>query len=216
MNPHPGHKEIHHNEMAYTSQHYENMEYFMGSEILVFRIENRELQGVDDTTNGIDDTSGQEPAEACAGKVSENRDEGQNTEPAHSDIDHRREPFRAVDPAALEDHSYDRYSPYKCAEDISDAAMKDDKAYRSITACDHYEDHHVVHFFQAAVHLDCGIHRMIKCAGQIKKDHGQDKNAHCENMEHIRTSCSFHDQRSSTGYCEKHSDSMSDGTSRIF
>lgn len=126
MNPHSGNKEIHYNEMAHTSQHYENMKYLMRSKIFMFCIEDRQLQCVDDTSDGIDDDAGQEPAEPCAGQVVEDRNEGQNTEPSHSDVDYGGEPFRAVNPAALKDHSDDSNSPYKCTEDIAGAAVKDD------------------------------------------------------------------------------------------
>lgn len=125
MNPHSGNKEIHYNEMAHTSQHYENMKYLMRSKIFMFCIEDRQLQCVDDTSDGIDDAAGQEPAEPCAGQVVEDRNEGQNTEPSHSDVDYGGEPFRAVNPAALKDHSDDSNSPYKCTEDIAGAAVKD-------------------------------------------------------------------------------------------
>lgn len=216
MNSHPGNKEIHHDEMTHASQHYENMKHLMRSEILMFGIEDRKLQCVDDTSDGIDDAAGQEPAEACSGQVVEDRDEGQNTEPAHSNVDHRREPFRAVDPAALKDHSNDGNRPYKRTEDIAGAAVEDDEAHRSIAACDHDEDHHVIHFFQAAVYPGCGIHGVIECAGQIKKDHGQDENTHCENMKYISTSGRLHDQRSSSGSCKKHCDSVCDRASRVF
>ena len=111
--------------MAHTSQHYENMKYLMRSKIFMFCIEDRQLQRIDDTSDGIDDAAGQKPAEPCARQVVEDRDEGQNTEPSHSDIDHRREPFRAVDPAALKDHSDDGNSPYTWTEDIAGAAVKD-------------------------------------------------------------------------------------------
>lgn len=57
---------------------------------------------------------------------------------------------------------------------------------------------------------------MIKSAGQIKKDHGEDENTHCKNMKHISTSGSFHDQRSGTGNCKKHGDSVCDRASRVF
>ena len=112
--------------MAHTSQHYENMKYLMRFKIFMFCIEDRQLQCVDDTSDGIDDAAGQEPAEPCAGQVVEDRNEGQNTEPSHSDVDYGGEPFRAVNPAALKDHSDDSNSPYKCTEDIAGAAVKDD------------------------------------------------------------------------------------------
>lgn len=69
MNPHSGNKEIHYNEMAHTSQHYENMKYLMRSKIFMFCIEDRQLQCVDDTSDGIDDAAGQEPADPARGRL---------------------------------------------------------------------------------------------------------------------------------------------------
>lgn len=39
VDPHPRNKEIHHNKVAYTSQHNKDMEYFMGTKVFMFRIE---------------------------------------------------------------------------------------------------------------------------------------------------------------------------------
>ena len=122
MNPHSGNKEIHYNEMAHTSQHYENMKYLMRSEILMLCIEDRQLQCVDDTSDGIDDAAGQKPAEPCTGQVVEDRDEGQNTEPSHSDVDYGGEPFRAVDPECFHEHSCRCNAPHCCKEGISGSA----------------------------------------------------------------------------------------------
>ena len=178
----------------------------------MFCIEDRQLQCVDDTSDGIDDAAGQEPAETCTRQVVKDRHESEYAQPAHSDIDYRRNPFRAGDPAALEDHTDNGNGPDKRTENISGAAMKNDEAYRGIAAGDHDEDH----FFQAAVHLGGGIYRVIKCAGQIKQDHSQDKNAHSKNMKHIGISCSLYDQRSSAGCSKKHGNTMSDRASGIF
>ena len=216
MDCHTGYEEIHYNKMAHTSQHHKDMKYFVGAEILMLRIEDRKLQSIDHTADGIDDTAGKEPSEACAGQIVEDRNKSKYTQPAHSNVDHRGKPFWAVDPAAFEDHADDGNSPYQCTEDVTGAAVKDDQAYRCIAACDHHEDHHVIHFFQAAVHLGGGIYRMVKSACQIKQDHGEDKNTHCKNVKDICASGSFHDQRSSSGHCEEHGDSMSNGTSRVF
>ena len=57
---------------------------------------------------------------------------------------------------------------------------------------------------------------MIKCACQVKKDHGKDKNTYCKNMENICTSGRLHDQRSGSGHGKKHADSVGYGASRIF
>ena len=216
VDPHPRNKEIHHNKVAYTSGHDEEMEDLVRTEVFMAVIEVWELQCIDDAADRVDDTACQKPSETCPRQIVEDRHESQDTQPAHSNIDYGGKPFRAVDPAAFEDHADDGNSPYQCTEDVTGAAVKDDQAYRCIAACDHHEDHHVIHFFQAAVHLGGGIYRMVKSACQIKQDHGEDKNTHCKNVKDICASGSFHDQRSSSGHCEEHGDSMSNGTSRVF
>lgn len=216
MDRHTGYKEIHYNKMAHTSQHHKDMKYFVGAEIFMLRIEDRKLQRIDHTADGIDDAAGKEPSEACTGQIVEDRNKSKYTQPAHSNVDHRGKPFWAVDPAALEDHADDGDGPYQGTEDITGTAVEDDQAYRCIAACDHHEDHHVIHFFQAAVHLGSGVYGMVKGACQIKQDHSQDKNTYCKNVKNICTSGSFHDQRSGTGHCKEHGDPMSNSTSRVF
>ena len=192
------------------------MEHFVRTEILMLCIKDRKFQRIDHTADGINDTAGKKPSETGPWQIVEDRYKSQNTQPAHSNINYRGKPFRAVDPAALKDHTDDGNGPYKRTEDITNAAMENDQANRSIAAGDHHKDHHMIHFFQAAVHLGGGIYRMIKGTCQIKQDHGQYKNAHCKNMENICASGSFHDQRSGPGNCKKHGDPVGDGTSRIF
>lgn len=148
VDPHPRNKEIHHNKVAYTSQHNKDMEYFMGTKVFMFRIEDRKLQCVDHTADSVNNTACQKPSETCPRQIVEDRYKSQDTQPAHSNIDYGGKPFRAVDPAAFEDHADDGNSPYQCTEDVTGAAVKDDQAYRCIAACDHHEDHHVIHFFR--------------------------------------------------------------------
>lgn len=113
----------------------------------MLRIEDRKLQRIDHTADGIDDAAGKEPSEACTGQIVEDRNKSKYTQPAHSNVDHRGKPFWAVDPAALEDHSDDGNGPYESTEDIAGASVENDQAYRSVAAGDHHEDHHVIHFF---------------------------------------------------------------------
>ena len=51
--------------MTYASAHDEEVEHFVGAEELMFRIEDRQLQGIDDTAHGVDDATGQKPAKGC-------------------------------------------------------------------------------------------------------------------------------------------------------
>ena len=67
-------------------------------------------------------------------------------------------------------------SRVKCAQNISNAVMKNDQAYRSIASGDHHKNHHVIHFSQPSIDLLCRIYRMVNGTGCIEQNHGKDKN----------------------------------------
>ena len=47
--------------MADASAHYKQMEYFMRTEILMPRVENRQFEGINHAAYGIDDAAGKKP-----------------------------------------------------------------------------------------------------------------------------------------------------------
>ena len=49
--------------MTYASAHDEEVEHFVGAEELMLCIEEWQLQGIDDTANGVDDAARQQPQE---------------------------------------------------------------------------------------------------------------------------------------------------------
>lgn len=91
--------------MAEASEHDEYMKNFMGTEIFMPGVKNWQLQGIDDSAYGVDNSSCEKPVEACPGKSLENRDKGKYTKPAHTDIEDGRQPFRAVDPESFQDNT---------------------------------------------------------------------------------------------------------------
>ena len=68
LTSHLSHIQIHKNEMTYASAHDEEVEHFVGAEELMLRIEEWQLQGIDDTACGIDDATGQQPEECRRGQ----------------------------------------------------------------------------------------------------------------------------------------------------
>ena len=60
-----GDERIHHDIMTEASGHDEEMEDLVGTEVLVAGIEDRKLQGVNDTAHSVDDAAGQKPAKSC-------------------------------------------------------------------------------------------------------------------------------------------------------
>ena len=104
---HGAYKEIHYDEVTDTSGHDENMKDFMGSKILMFGVEDWKLQSIDDTSDGVDDTSGQEPGKSCMGKCAVDGNQCQDTQPSHANVENGRYPFRTGNPHCLEDNSDD-------------------------------------------------------------------------------------------------------------
>ena len=55
------HIEIHENEVAHAPTHHEQVKDFMGSEILVFRVKNRQLSRVDATARSVENAAREKP-----------------------------------------------------------------------------------------------------------------------------------------------------------
>ena len=88
----------------------------MRAKELVSGIEERKLQCVDNTSDGVDHTSGNQPDKCCDGKGLDQRNHGQDTEPAHGNVNDGREPFRAGDPECLDQHTDDGNGPIPVPE----------------------------------------------------------------------------------------------------
>lgn len=72
--------------MAQAAAHDEQMENFVGTKIFMSGIKNRQLQGIDDAANGINNPAGQKPAKCLGRKGIYNLCKGKNTYPAHGNI----------------------------------------------------------------------------------------------------------------------------------
>ena len=62
------HIQKHENEVAHASTHYKEVEHLMRTEVLMFGIKNGKFQRVDHTTNGVDQSAGQQPDKCGGGK----------------------------------------------------------------------------------------------------------------------------------------------------
>ena len=72
--------------MTQAASHDKYMEDLMRSKILMLCIEQRKLQCVDNTSDGIDHTSGNQPDKCCGGKSLDQRNHGKDTEPSHGNV----------------------------------------------------------------------------------------------------------------------------------
>ena len=88
------------------------MEHFVGSEELMLCVEDRQLQGIDDTANGVDDAARQQPQERRCGQGFKKWSEYQNSYPALVNLDHVRKPFGTGVPAGFYQHADSGDTPH--------------------------------------------------------------------------------------------------------
>lgn len=137
---------IHKNVVAEASTHDEKMEDLVASEVLVLSVEDRKFQCVDDAADRVDDTTGQEPSECGRGQSVEQLADCKDADPTHSDIQDRRNPLGTEDPEEFQNHSQDCDGPDGDQHGKTGFPAENQKADRSITACDQNKDHHMVDF----------------------------------------------------------------------
>ncbi len=137
---------IHKNVMTETSAHDEEMEDLVASEVLVLSVEDRKFQCVDDAADRVDDTTGQEPSECGRSQSVEQLADCKDADPTHSDIQDRRNPLGTEDPEEFQNHSQDCDGPDGDQHGKTGFSTENQKADRSIAACDQDKDHHMVDF----------------------------------------------------------------------
>lgn len=162
--------------MAEASNHDENVEDFVAAEVFVFVVENRELQGIDDSADGVDDSACEEPAESSRCEGIYNLAEGEDAGPSHSDIEEGRDPFRTKYPECFDENPDSRDCPDDCKECDSGAAAEYEKAYRCVGSCNQDENHHVVYFFKNRIYLFGNVEGVVSCACRIKQYQTDDVN----------------------------------------
>ena len=119
-----------------------------------------------------------------------------DTEPSHSNVQNRGNPFRTVDPQCFQKDSHNGYCPYKTAENIADSIVKRNETYRCIASGDHNKNHHMIYFAKSAVYFFCGVYRVINGTCRIEKDHCQYKYCKSSNVQSIFSPRCFYEKRS--------------------
>lgn len=103
----------HDDKMTEASAHDKQMKDLVGTKEAVSCIEERKFQCVDNSPNGIDNSSCNKPEESCSWKRCDQRRHGQDAEPSHGDIDHGRKPLGTGDPECLDQDTCGGSSPYQ-------------------------------------------------------------------------------------------------------
>ena len=139
--------------MTEASAHDEQVKDFVRTEMLESGVEQWKLQCINDTSDGVNDTAGQEPVKGSRSQGCDDGFEGCEANPAHGNVDHRGKPFRTVDPDGIDDDTDDRDGPDERQKAVSDRIAKDDQADRSVGAGDQNEDHHMVDLFEHLIDM---------------------------------------------------------------
>ena len=163
--------------MAEASTHDEEMEDLVGAEILMLRIEDRKLQRIDHTADGIDDAAGEEPCESGRSESGNDLADRHDAYPAHRDVDHGREPLRAVDPEGIDDNAHDGNAPDKGQHPVAGLISEDDQAHRRVGSGDQDEDHHVVDLPENFVDMFRDVEGVVDRACGVEQDHADDEDA---------------------------------------
>ncbi len=143
---------VNHNEMQQAAQQDEHVEDLVGAELGMAGIEFLAGQGVDHAADGVGNTAKEQKQESGVAYGVPQLRKCHGYGPAHHQIEHRREPLRAVDPEELDDHADDGDAPDNCQKDITGAAGQCGEADRRVTAGDQQEDGQMVELLQVLVH----------------------------------------------------------------
>ena len=166
--------------VAQASGHDKHVEDFMGSEELVSGIEDRKFQCVNNSADGVDDAACHQPYKGCFGKGLYQRNHGKDAEPAHGNINHGGEPFRAGDPECFDQHADNGGSPYQSQKWITNCIPERNDADGSIASGNKDEDHHMINFPENAVDFFGNIKGMVSRACTVEQNHAAGKNGKCK------------------------------------
>ena len=99
--------------MAEASGNDKEMKQFMGAEPPLPSFRKRQLQCIDHTSQSVNNSSSQQPSEPYGRHPRHDLRPGKNAYPAHSDIQHRRNPLRTADPEKFKQHVHDMLEAVK-------------------------------------------------------------------------------------------------------
>ncbi len=154
--------------MADAASHNKEMEDLMGAEVFMPVIEDRELQGIDNSSDGINNSTGQKPHKSRRRQGIDKLGKGEHAGPAHGDIYHGGEPFGTVNPEAGYNDTDKSKAPDQCKHDHSGTPSQGNEADGSISSGNQDIDHHVIKLFKPEVGLGGFSKGMVHCACDIQ------------------------------------------------
>ena len=107
-------------------------------------IEQRKLQCVDHTADGVDHATSHQPYKSGGGKGLYQWNHSKHTQPAHGNVDGGREPFWTGDPECLDQHACNGNSPHKDQKRDSYGVSQRNHTNRGVASSDQNKDHHMI------------------------------------------------------------------------
>ena len=200
--------------MTDAAAHYKKMKYLVAAEISGKFLKDLQLQAVDDSSQGVEDSAEEQPEEGWFRKGEKQGLHNEYAGPSHADVDQGADPVRALDQDDLDQDSCHGSRPHENQQGDAPAFVKDQKADRGVGTCDEDKDHRMIDPAQDQVDLFRDIKGMVDGAGSIEKDHAQNKYGHGDD-----SSRTEQDRLIDQGVCEKYgcydSGKVGQGASRI-
>lgn len=188
----------------------------MRAEELMSCIEDRKLQRVDDSSDGIDNSARHQPCKGRGWKRFYQRNHHKDTEPAHGDIDEGGKPFGAGNPEHFNQDADSGCSPYKRQKGISDRIPQCDDADGRIAACNQNKNHHMIHLPQNLIGLFRNIKGVVNGACSIEENHAECEYRKGQYGKGVTAGSRNCQQRGGCKGSQNHSDKMGKGAAWIF
>ena len=118
--------------MTNASSHYKEMKNLMRTKIFMVGIKNRKLQRINNSSYCINNSSCQKPSKPCRREGMYNRNKSKYAQPAHSNINYRRKPLGACNPACFYNNSDNCRNPHSSTQQQSCFSFQNNQTNRCI------------------------------------------------------------------------------------
>lgn len=135
-------------------------------------VTSRPFQGVEHAADGIHHTTQQQPKQSLEGEHLNQRIDGDESQPAHKNIDARRDPARGIDPEQGQDKSHQSQPPDHAEQGPAPTTPQGEQANGGVGPGNEKINRGMVVLAQGNTPLYRCIHTVVQSAGGIQSDHG--------------------------------------------
>lgn len=173
--------------MAETAAHDKKMKDLVPSKAFWKMVKDREFQCIDDSSNCVDNATGQQKKESWAGQIVNDWRKGKQASPSHGDVDRRAKPVWTVDIEYLQSDPDDGNGPDQDEQTSADPPGQDDHTDWRVGTCNKNKNHGVIQLAQDQIFLLRKIQRVVQGTCTVEQDHADNKNGQRQNMVLVRT-----------------------------